>query len=279
MKERLQGLEDIPRFLNVTRCLIEHGVCTNITDSEGYTALHEAAFLGSQEILDLLLSSGCDVNVKTAKGETALQIAAELFIYSSLDSSMESQMNRLTIFSNLLNISNTLSLYNRTDYLLHASKVIVNLIARKKVRPEKRFNQEAYKDLFSQFKAIVKKTDNINIQDKDGNTALNLCFTRFFYGEKEITALVLELLEHGADIAMHNYAGESFYKFFNQKDSNEMMMMMTSEGRKCMQDIEAVLQIPASLQCLCIHAVYPYRDKLQHSPNLPKLIKKYLNIQ
>jgi hypothetical protein len=41
----------------------------------GYVALHEAALRGNQDIAELLLGANADVQVKTAQGETALQLA------------------------------------------------------------------------------------------------------------------------------------------------------------------------------------------------------------
>ena len=45
-------------------------------NSEGFTALHYAAFYGYMEIADLLLTKNADVNAKTGKGETPLHFAA-----------------------------------------------------------------------------------------------------------------------------------------------------------------------------------------------------------
>ena len=48
----------------------------NSTDQRGRTALHYAAFLGNQPILELLLANGAEVFIQDRTGKTSLHYAA-----------------------------------------------------------------------------------------------------------------------------------------------------------------------------------------------------------
>lgn len=60
------------------RCLILAKVEIEVRDARGYTALHDAAYGGAHSgmLLELLLSAGADIEAKTPGGATALYIAA-----------------------------------------------------------------------------------------------------------------------------------------------------------------------------------------------------------
>ena len=49
----------------------------NAKSDEGWTALHEAAFEGRKEIVELLISNGADVNAKGESGRTPLDLATQ----------------------------------------------------------------------------------------------------------------------------------------------------------------------------------------------------------
>ena len=53
------------------------GVDVNAKSDEGWTALHEAAFEGRKEIVELLISNGADVNAKGESGRTPLDLATQ----------------------------------------------------------------------------------------------------------------------------------------------------------------------------------------------------------
>ncbi|HXR03674.1 MAG TPA: ankyrin repeat domain-containing protein [Verrucomicrobiae bacterium] len=56
--------------------LLAHGADINVTDENGNTLLHTAAYYGNKEVIEVLLAHGEAVNVKNKRGETPLQIAA-----------------------------------------------------------------------------------------------------------------------------------------------------------------------------------------------------------
>lgn len=55
--------------------LVENGADVNECDTDGYTALHEAAELGNEDIVIYLLSNGADKSLHTSEGYTALEIS------------------------------------------------------------------------------------------------------------------------------------------------------------------------------------------------------------
>ncbi|MGE7863473.1 ankyrin repeat domain-containing protein [Bacillus mobilis] len=57
--------------------LIEKGSDVNVIQSGGWTGLHEAALLGSEEIVMLLLENGANKAIKKNDGKTAYDIALE----------------------------------------------------------------------------------------------------------------------------------------------------------------------------------------------------------
>lgn len=57
--------------------LIEKGSEVNVMQSGGWTGLHEAALLGNEEIIMLLLENGANKTIKKNDGKTAYDIALE----------------------------------------------------------------------------------------------------------------------------------------------------------------------------------------------------------
>lgn len=57
--------------------LIEKGSDVNAVQSGGWTGLHEAALLGNEEIIILLLENGANKMIKKNDGKTAYDIALE----------------------------------------------------------------------------------------------------------------------------------------------------------------------------------------------------------
>ena len=53
------------------------GADVNAKNVDGWTPLHEAAFGGRKEIVELLISNGADVNAKGESGRTPLDLATQ----------------------------------------------------------------------------------------------------------------------------------------------------------------------------------------------------------
>ena len=63
-----------PAFDAVKYC-VELGIDVNAADNRGYTALHGAAYLGNNEMVNFLVSKGAKVDVKTKAGDTVADMA------------------------------------------------------------------------------------------------------------------------------------------------------------------------------------------------------------
>jgi ankyrin repeat protein len=61
---------------DLVELLLAHGADVNAKDNGNYTALHEAALAGHNDLVELLLAHGADVNTKDKDGFTALHDAA-----------------------------------------------------------------------------------------------------------------------------------------------------------------------------------------------------------
>src|SRR5947199_145668 len=63
--------------LAVLQALLEHGAPPNAKQQQGWTALHEAAQRGDNDMIALLLKHGADPTVKNDEGVTPVQLARE----------------------------------------------------------------------------------------------------------------------------------------------------------------------------------------------------------
>ena len=65
------------RHLDVSRLLIERGADVNALEHGGYVPLHQAAQNGDGELVELLLATGADRDIRLDDGRTAADIALE----------------------------------------------------------------------------------------------------------------------------------------------------------------------------------------------------------
>jgi len=61
--------------LDAVKYCVELGIDVNVADTRGYTALHGAAYLGNNEMVNFLVSKGAKVDVKTKLGDTVADMA------------------------------------------------------------------------------------------------------------------------------------------------------------------------------------------------------------
>lgn len=71
-------LDSADRKLEIfVKMLLEKGVDTDLTDGDGWTALHLASYSGRDQIVKLLLDKGADVHNWTGVGYNALHLASD----------------------------------------------------------------------------------------------------------------------------------------------------------------------------------------------------------
>lgn len=83
--------EDDQRALEAVRLAVELGDDVNRPNRDGMTALHGAAYVGSNTIVQFLVDKGANVNVKDATGQTPWTVAAQVFPPTLLDDNLRPQ--------------------------------------------------------------------------------------------------------------------------------------------------------------------------------------------
>jgi len=130
--------------------------------------------------------------------------------------------------------------------------------------------------IYSLFIDLLAKTRDPDCRDENGNTALHLLGTMMEESLKtrrqryDFVRMIVELLRHGADVAIHNREGKSFYTMFKNYDRQN-----NTEDQGVL-DIKKVLPTVATLQCLSAHAVYTVRHRVRSIQHLPNFVKQYL---
>jgi ankyrin repeat protein len=116
-------------FMGIVRQLLLTNVNINACENYllGYTALMHAVQRGDEEMVDLLLLAGCDVNKLSSNGDTALIIAAQMageYDYDGMGS-RTNILRKLLLAGADVNIENR---YGKTVLSFAGSKVIKDLI-------------------------------------------------------------------------------------------------------------------------------------------------------
>jgi len=241
--------------------MIENGAGRDITDTvDGNTPLHEAVTYNGLKSTRLLLEAGCDVDIQNHARETPLHLA----LRKSYVNDVDRIVHFLDIVSEILKYSPNVDLTNEEgrNALLLMSYIVIQCLDR----------HDKLLIVRGIFMQILKMTHDVNCSDTQGNSALILLgkqIARVVDGG--FASPILELLNRGADIARHNRQGQSFYVLFKEYSKKYLLHSDT------LKDIREVVGLP-SLECLCVHAVYPLRDRVRLLPNLPILFKCYLNI-
>ncbi len=68
-------LDEEDRAVEIVKILISQGADVNEATESGWTALHAAAFLGSDKLVRLLVEEGADIDAQTACGRTPISLA------------------------------------------------------------------------------------------------------------------------------------------------------------------------------------------------------------
>jgi len=257
----------------IPKYLLEHNADPCIATKEGFTPLHNAVLNGSKDNVDLLFSAGYDVNIQNCKKQTALHLATSDLILST-KVSFVSMFNHKDQLHLMLDIA--LALLMRSDDVnltdIRGRTVLSELTSTILNTGWPSNDIKSLKLVHDFFNMFIKKNGNLNYKDEDFNTVLHLFGMNMMkVAEMGCSSLIVQFLENGADIAIHNKNGQSFLSLFSaySRKANASVAVL---GK-----IQEALQI-SSLQCLCIHAVYLLRDRVKPLPQVLKLVKQYLNI-
>jgi ankyrin repeat protein len=88
--QRARSIDERAFAVETARYLVEHGVDVNAVGQFGWTALHNAAYQGLNDVIDYLVSKGAKLDVKDGFGQTPLSIAMSVL-------TKEAGANRLQI--------------------------------------------------------------------------------------------------------------------------------------------------------------------------------------
>ena len=80
--------EDDRRSLECVKLAVELGDDVNAKNDDGVVALHGAAYVGSDSIVQFLIDEGADVNAKDSSGQTPFTIASQIFPDTLLDDNL-----------------------------------------------------------------------------------------------------------------------------------------------------------------------------------------------
>ncbi|XP_063913028.1 uncharacterized protein LOC135129711 [Zophobas morio] len=150
------------------KMLLDFGASINIADKDNKNLLHYASWKDNKDIIKILIDKGIDVNAQDKLGKTALHFACEQTIYGNVE-----MLLSVGASINLADIENR--------NVLHSAAL-------------------SWKDNRDVMKLLLEKGIDINAQDKNGATALQLAWTR------SVCENAKTLLDFGAstDVLDHN---------------------------------------------------------------------------
>ncbi|WP_221179581.1 ankyrin repeat domain-containing protein [Candidatus Cardinium hertigii] len=203
---------------NVAELLIDSGANIEAKDEDGYTALHLAAIYGQYDIAKLLLEKGANKNNQDKLWNTALHWAVK--------------HGRYNIVKLLLNHNARVDIRNKAegDSVLHWAA---------------KYDKENYdKENITQLLLNkIIQIEQIDIQNKEGNTALHLATMR------SMANLVKLLLDSGARIDMQNKKGNTALHLAAMHGIENLVELLLNSGAKIdMQNKERMMPLDCAVK-------------------------------
>ncbi len=185
--------------------LLDHGAEVNGKDPQsGITALHVAVQRGNAEIVRLLIKRGARVNIPDNAGDTPLHAMALNYNYRE---------NHEQII----------------DILLRAGADI----NRKNNRGRTPLHKAAIYNERTVVRDLLKYHAALNLQDDDGNTALNLAVRNLqrYSSWRPYREVITMLLRYGADINIKNKVGKSAADIARESKDDDLMRLLKIDKR------------------------------------------------
>lgn len=186
----------INRWPDATRYILGKGGGINVTDSEGETPLHKAAYLGLTDFVTLLAEKGADVNLKNNDGMTPLHLSVFFTVYEAAAALLKKGAD-----VNAVNNNGETPLFILKNYIINDSK--------SKKKMERLFTDRGGTDkLGKPSKGKSKKTD---IPDSDAERFIADGIAMHNQGKYE-EALKLFMRAKRISIGKEDISSEAYFR-------------------------------------------------------------------
>jgi ankyrin repeat protein len=210
------------------KLLIQHGADVNAKAKSGNTPLLIASIgQGKYDIIKVLLDNGADPLVANGKKENALIRAAlfgdtptiSLFLSKGIDINAKDNEGLTALINSIFNVNRsvTIQLLERG-----ADPDLVGALGLTAVSAAVTYGDN------ESVMAILKRANNINTRDNDGNTALMWAV----YNEHDNVAIIQALLDKGADVNLKANDGSTALSWALKKGNTETVALLKKAGAK-----------------------------------------------
>lgn len=207
--------------------LLQQGILITSNDAQGDTALHYAAMQGHKDMVAFLLEKGADIEQKDLLGMTPLHVAARSGQFKMVEFLLQRGANPSTL--------------DKQNYnpLITAIKGY-----------SKHKNLEALTNIVE---ILLAKGDNINQQNKDGQTAL------IYASILDLENIVQMLVDVGADTTLQDQLHHNALEVTKNDNIKQILKSTNSENQK--RKAEAHKEVLAYVQQADIYEAQKQEEK------------------